>query len=46
MVDSITIMELAIRNFIDEQEFVETTEDRMIEVSACLSGIDFVEIWN
>ena len=46
MVDSITIMELAIRNFIGEQEFVETTEERMVEVSACLSEVDFLEIWN
>lgn len=46
MVDSIIIMEFAIRNFINGNELIESLEDRMIEVSACLSGIDLVEIWN
>ena len=46
MVDSIMIMEFAIRNFIDGQELVESLEDRKTEISASLSGIDLVDIWN
>jgi hypothetical protein len=46
MADSIMIMEFAIRNFIDGQELVESLEDRKTEISASLSGIDLVDIWN